>query len=376
MTRAVPLRDLDRFLLHADRAICVLDRCRPENHRSEILRLIDAFGAGREARPEWRYAAGPDLGPVRRALSALAEALDDRGPWTKLYRDRALELLLEAELASAVGTPHFARLAASRFPRDLSPAGHRADERAREWIEIEPASARERIGAADEQHPESLVSRTRRLVGELRIPVRVTVRDDLACAAATGDGFVAVSSALSHTAGDGLRIAIHEVLGHALPRERARRERLGLFACGTAHGSEGEEGRALVLEERHGLLGPARQRDLALRHLAAVATRSGADFVELVRLARSLDVSIEVAVSVAARVLRGGGLAREIIYLPARESVRDALAVDPELETFLERGRVGVEAARVLRSESTPPDPAIELPHPSSLRDQPPPSLR
>ena len=54
------------------------------------------------------------------------------------------------------------------------------------------------------------------------------------------------------------------------------------------------------------------------------------------------------AIETAVRVHRGGGLAREIAYLPAYFEVSDAFAREPGLERWFECGRVGLEAAREL----------------------------
>ena len=51
---------------------------------------------------------------------------------------------------------------------------------------------------------------------------------------------------------------------------------------------------------------------------------------------------------VAARAHRGGGLGREVVYLPAFLRVKEALAEEPGLWGALGSGRVSVEAARVL----------------------------
>jgi hypothetical protein len=46
--------------------------------------------------------------------------------------------------------------------------------------------------------------------------------------------------------------------------------------------------------------------------------------------------------------MRGGGLAREIAYLPAYLEVRAAFAENPWLEVYFQRGKVSLEAARIL----------------------------
>jgi hypothetical protein len=180
----------------------------------------------------------------------------------------------------------------------------------------------------------------------------VSTTSDLACSAAAGDGFILVQRGLSLRPESARRIALHEVLGHAAPRLRAKSESLGIFAVGAARGSEDEEGRALVIEERHGLLDGERRRELGARHLAALAVRRGADWVETVSAVIRFGLSPRESVRVAARVFRGGGLARELIYLPARERVASAFETDPTIERWLERGRVGLEAARALEEAS------------------------
>src|SRR5262249_52921029 len=118
---------------------------------------------------------------------------------------------------------------------------------------------------------------------------------------------------------------------------------------------EDEEGRALVIEERYELLDDERRRELGIRHRMALDVRSGADWVESVRFGLAFGLTPRESVRIAARIHRGGGLAREVIYLPAWERVTRAFDADPTLEAWLERGRVSVDAARIL-------DGAAEVP--------------
>ena len=144
------------------------------------------------------------------------------------------------------------------------------------------------------------------------------------------------------------RLVVHEVHGHVLPREAARREPIGLFLVGTRGGSDDEEGRALLFEKRHALLDAERRFELALRHEAARQAREGADFVGLAQLAIALGADLDMALRIAERALRGGGLGRELVYLPALARVESTLDHEPELESWLARGRLSLDAARVL----------------------------
>jgi len=269
-----------------------------------------------------------------------------------LYVDRARELHVEARLIALRGTPEFRGLAEVRFP---SPAGAElphADARAEEWAEPLPVSSARQVDADDEQDPESLSAQIRVLVGRLRLPVRVMSRPDLASAAATGDGVIAVRSGAFHSPASARRIAAHEVYGHALPRCSAQRESVVWFRLGTAGAAADEEGRALLLEERLGVADRASRHVLGVRHLVARAVRAGADFPETVRVALAQECGVRMAVDLAFRSHRGGGLAREIVYLPALFRVEAALAEDPELDGWLARGRLSLEGARLLRADA------------------------
>ena len=79
--------------------------------------------------------------------------------------------------------------------------------------------------------------------------------------AACGDGVVFVCIGVSLRASEARRIAEHELLGHALPRLAARSHPLGLLRVGCARSSDDEEGRALHIEERSGLLDEGRLTD-------------------------------------------------------------------------------------------------------------------
>lgn len=346
----VSLPEVGRLFAYAERVTALLERCRPENARQEEARLLVCWKAGRAVVPEWRHRPVPDLGPVRAVLCEVAQRLSGHGPYAELLSARAEELDAEAQIVEAIGTPIFRDKAAARFPDEGGPHGARAARCADEWLGLREPPPGDRVPADDGRDPRSLLSAIRCLVGRHRLPVRVEARPDLASAAATGEGLIVIRSGVQHGPDAARRIAVHEVLGHALPRHRATRERSVLFSTGSARGQDDEEGRALLLEEEHGLFDEVRRRELSVRHRVAIAVRRGADWVEAMRLALSLGVTEEEAVPLCARVLRGGGLAREIVYLPARERVREALTGDPTLADWLASGRLAVDAAKRLRT--------------------------
>ena len=340
-----------RLLRRAAAAVSLVGCATPTNLTRELGSLVADFERHAPRVPRFVYAPAPAVDDLRVGLVALARALESEGPLGRLYAERALELELEAQMCVMVGREGFFEAARRRFgPRDELEL--RGAELARAWLQTPRdgcAHPREElVRSDDDQRSDSLVSRMRAVAGALRLPVRVVVTCRLAALAATGAGVVYVKTGqmLSRSAAE--RTVVHELLGHAQPREHAMRAPLGIFAVGTARGSDDQEGRALWLEHDAGLLGASRRRELAARHIAALGVEQRAGFVETVGLLRDGGVGLGDAVRIAARVHRGGGLARERVYLPALLRVSALLAARPGLARVLGCGRVSCEAAPAL----------------------------
>jgi hypothetical protein len=347
-----PARRTARRLKQCETATALLDRVRPLNLPTERARLVAAYASGRRPPLELAYAPRPELGDVLRALDEASRSLDAREVEQALLLERTDELRLEAELAERAGQTDFKALAARRFPlpdadarlREIAHAGLPAPVKA---IGSEPASDERTHLSDDDRDPDSLLSQISRRVFAQRLPVRVEVDAGLVALAAVADGLVRVRSGMLLSARVGSRIALHEVEGHLLPRQ-AGAELGGVFLAGSAHTSETEEGRALLLEERAGLLDAARRAELCRRYLAAASVRDGAEFWETCELLLKAGADVEAAVELGCRVHRGGGLGRELVYLAGYEQVKAALSTDPWLERALVAGRVSLEAARRL----------------------------
>jgi hypothetical protein len=358
---ALKRRSLERGLASAERAVALLDRCRPLNAKSEQARLLAAWQRGDKRAPAWNYARGAPLAQTRAELASIADTGSRAGAWGRLFAERALELDAEAAAADAVGSNRFRERAALRFPIDRGPDGKQAEALARAWAtEMSDDRGDAKIESDDERDPESLICALRRAVGEQRLAFRVVASAELPCAAATGDGILLVRMGVLHTRREVRRIVLHELEAHALPRFRARAERLGLFRVATARGADDEEGRALLLEERAGFMDARRRAQLGRRHLAALAVRRGAGWVETVELLLEVGAPLAEALDLAARAHRGGGLGREVVYLTSLVRVRRALADDPTLESWMQRGRISIDAAPILRDLGEPPD-ALEV---------------
>jgi hypothetical protein len=251
-----------------------------------------------------------------------------------------------------VGHAAFASLARRRHAEGTGPEWAEARRRALVFCELSVNARGEPRHAADDQRsPDSLVSLLAREIGRRRLPLRLERVAGLASRAACGDGVIYLRAGEPLTAAQARRIAIHELLGHALPRLEARTHSLGLLRVGSARSSDDEEGRALHIEASHGVLDDGRQRELGLRHTAAVAVAGGASAEQCVALLGRFGCADEEALMLYLRVARAGGLCRELEYLPAWLRFDTATQSDVSLAAYLAHGRVSLDAARVLRAE-------------------------
>jgi hypothetical protein len=329
----------------------------PANAMTERARLEATLAAGRCDQPRWAYVRAEvgDVAEVER-LAAELERLAGRDdePLAAVYARRAEEVALEARLAASAGCDGFGRLARQRFDATRRDAAQ-AETIARAWM-TEPATAPSDLTrTTDGPEPESLLSRMREAVGRERAPFTVDVRRDLASLAATGERTVFVAAGRVVDDEDVRRTVVHEVVAHVLPRTRAARLSPKIFQIGTARGADEQEGFAVLVEERSGLLSSRRKRELAARHLAILAMDSGASFPECATaLVQDYALSPREAISVTERAFRGGdgasaGLGRERVYLTSYARVRAHLASRPDDERVLSSGQVALEAVDALR---------------------------
>ena len=324
------------YLLRADREIALVARAAPVE--------LEPRSGRRNAR---KRAAALDLGPTRSALERVARTTEPFGWIGRLHAERARELELEARIVERFETAELSALVAERFPSPRGAVARACDEFTADALAKALPEA-ERVHRSDDlSDPASLIRVLSRRAREIGLPLSVEVRPEQLATAATGEGIVAVRPSVMLPARAGERIAVHELFGHALPRARALHAPLRLFRAGTARSADDEEGRALLVERRAGLFDAERRRELSLRHRAALAVRSGAEPHETLRLLESFGTPRETARELARRAHRGGGLAREIVYLPAYFTVSSALAENPALERWLERGRLDLGAARL-----------------------------
>ena len=343
---------VEKTLREASSRIRLIYAATPVDLAAELRRLEAKWNAGDFCGPHFSYPPLQNHGELVQSLDRLADGLLGKGPLGGIHAERAREMAHEAAMISAVGTRRLRELARIRFSR-RDAFDHAADALVKNWLE-EPFEEQsiplgELVRSDDPHDPRSLLVRMRAEIGARKLAFRVVVVRDASALAATGDGFVQVVAGKTLTVTDVERTVLHEIEGHVVPRCRASVARLGIFVLGTRYGIDDQEGRALWIEERAGFLQMRRRRELALRHRAARWLDGEADFVETARHLMLLGAPIPDALRITARVFRGGGLGREVVYVPAFLRVGAALSADPTLDEVLSAGRVAVDAAHILR---------------------------
>lgn len=330
------LRSIESSLLALERERPLLALFQPLGGLGHQKAVVRALEADREPEPGVFPAVGSDR-TLRRTLEAARLALGPLGsaPVPRLLLARIDELDLEFELVAGRGSRGVAELSRRRFhvaEEELADAARSATE----WLE--------RTEAALLDEDVLLVEEFRRVARERGLDLRVREGDLFARAAVTPDEvLVRRGERLGRRAA--LRVVLHEIDGHFLPRRAALSAPVPL-RIGMPGGDADEEGRAILLEERADLLDGSRRRELALRFRCAVLCRGGASALESYRTLRAEGVDGDELGGIVARVYRGGGLAREVVYLPAFLRVRRALAACPEWERAFQAGRASVAGLR------------------------------
>lgn len=343
-------------MTRAARATRLLAAVAPRSSPDARARRVRELRAGTLTAPRWTYTR-PDLGEGP-AISRAARDELHRLASTELaglYGARLDEIESEQAMMAAVGTARLGELARARFASASTSVARAATALATEWIGDAPIARSAPGLMSDALDSRSLVSRMRAEVGRLRLPFRVVVDDALGALAATGERTIFIAKGRTTDDEDVARTVMHEVLAHAAPRARAAELTPGIFAIGTARGTDDQEGLALVLESRHGFLTPRRRRELAARHVAVMWMLDSATFVDVAnKLSSDHAFPADEALRVAERAFRGddgtrAGLGRERVYLESFVRVGAWLEASPEDEAVLSAGQVALDAVTVLR---------------------------
>jgi hypothetical protein len=354
---APPLAELRRLELRMT-GLCQAARMLPaltaDNAASERARLIGCLSRGDAPVPNWQILKRPVPAHVFRLLDQLRYEAQSV-PGAPLYETKLDELELELLLIDALGRPRLVRpLASRRYGTGATlaptPGGELALSRCARVIldRLPPGTEPSELPAIG--GPESLAALVQELAAGIGLAVEVRVEPRLSAGAATGERTVFLA-ARRFGRTEARRLAVHEVFGHLLSAANSREQPLCLLQWGTAGSFVDQEGVALYMEERAGVMDGPRLRTLAARVLATDLMHSGASFAETARkLLHDEHFAVPEAIAIAERAYRGGGVARDVGYLLGWLRVHDALERGIATLSELQLGRVSVQALPEIRA--------------------------
>jgi hypothetical protein len=348
--------ELDRVLRRLASATRILPFVTAADAGAERERLIRAAARGEPLAAQFRL---PDRALPREAWAWLdrARVLARGAPASALYEDRLDELEVELALIEALGdTKRVRALAARRFgtgservPTEAGPRPLR-DVATHLLATVDDYDQPRTLPAnAAKGRPSAcaVMEAVARRAGLTDIEVRVEPR--LAAGAAAGERTVLLSDR-SFGVAEARRLAVHEVLGHLVAAANARAQPSRLLEAGTAGSFADQEGLAIALEERAGLLDGRRIRTLAARVLVTCWLHEGRSFSSIVQaLMQVHGFPPSDAVRLSERAFRGGGVARDHAYLAGFLRVRRALDLGQASVDELRMGRASVGALPTLR---------------------------
>ncbi|MDQ0322563.1 uncharacterized protein (TIGR02421 family) [Pararhizobium capsulatum DSM 1112] len=177
----------------------------------------------------------------------------------------------------------------------------------------------------------------------------VEVRDDLPSGLLVSSGKLLVARGTLIAANRLEALLSHEVGVHLLTYVNGSAQGLRLFRSGLA-GYEGmQEGLAVFSEYMVGGMTPARLRLIAARVVACASMLSGADFIETFNLlVRDHGFRPAGAFHLTLRIYRGGGLAKDAIYLRGLLELLAHLEAGGALDPFW-MGKIAASHFRVMQ---------------------------
>ncbi|NND65300.1 MAG: DUF1704 domain-containing protein [Gammaproteobacteria bacterium] len=145
------------------------------------------------------------------------------------------------------------------------------------------------------------------------------------------------------------RLPVHEVGVHVLRAANGYLQPLKMFAVGFSKYLSTEEGMAAYFEEQTGTSSTNVIRSYAARVLAADSMCRGDSFRQTFDLMSELRLSNDDAWNTTVRIYRGGGFAKDYIYLLGMENVRAFADSGGDLRE-LYVGKIGIEDLEMVRT--------------------------
>ncbi|PXA99088.1 flavohemoglobin expression-modulating QEGLA motif protein [Nostoc sp. 3335mG] len=300
-----------------------------------------------------------DISESKKALFAVRlDHLEDP-LLTGLYREKQQELDLQLSMLASRESPRFVELGRALY----GPVENRLRRSAGEILE---ATARKPGGEATDNADYRFVQKRAQAMIERyatqsnRFAASIEVREDLPAGLMVSNGRLLIARTTTMAKQRVEALLSHEVGVHLLTYYNGSGHGLRLFRSGLAGYEGAQEGIAVLAEYLAGGMTVARLRLLAARVLACAAMLDGAGFVDTFGLlTRDHGFAEKAAFSVALRVYRGGGLAKDAIYLRGLQEILAYLQGGGALEPFwlgkIAAGHVGVMQELSARGLLKPP---------------------
>lgn len=352
------VREIDAELAEIGAAYDLLLQVSPVNTEA-------AFAEFRRRRyqraPRLRYRPLPfDPGRMKHRLWAIRpERVEDP---TLMYLFRGVQRQLDRELTllADIDTPEFLHTSlqihggveagllalAETLLASLSPRPPRSRRAARLSADEFAGLAAAELLSYREEHP--------------GFGVMPKVRDDVFSGVMVSHGRVLIGSGASVPAIRADALIQHEIGTHVVTWHNGRKQPLQLLSVGLPGYDELQEGLAVLGEYLAGGLDAERMRMLAGRVVAVHALTQGAEFVDCFRMLVDRGFGRHTAYGTTVRVFRGGGLAKDAMYLRGLASVLDYAAEGNDL-TRLFVGKFALKHVPVidellLREVLSPPE--------------------
>lgn len=254
---------------------------------------------------------------------------------TTLYREKQQELDLQLSLLAARETPRFVELSRALY----GPVEPSLLAAAKDILADTKSECGRGHAAGDNADAAFLERRAKAMIkayaGDApQFSASVELRDDLPSGMMVSGGRLLISRSTSMAKARVEALLSHEVGVHLLTYFNGSSQGLRLFRSGLA-GYEGmQEGLAVLSEYLVGGMTLGRLRLIAARVVGCAAMLDGASFVECYRQIRAFGLSEGSAFNLVLRVYRGGGLAKDAVYLRGLLEVLSHLRAGGALDPF------------------------------------------
>jgi uncharacterized protein (TIGR02421 family) len=267
----------------------------------------------------------------------------------RIFRQKQVELDRQITMLSDLGTSRFLHGGLQLYGAVSGSLSALADEI------LARVSPRAREGAGGRKlNAEEFAALARREVGRYRsqwpeFAAGVAVRRDLDRGLLVSSGSLLVGAGARIPARRADALIQHEIGTHALTWHNGRAQPLRLLSSGLAGYEALQEGLAVLAEFLVGGLSRPRLRLLAARVLAVRQMVDGTSFVENYRTIHGVQkIEQRAAFNLVMRVHRGGGLAKDAIYLRGLAGLLEYLAEGGELGPLF-IGKIAAEHIPVIR---------------------------